>query len=96
MAVATDTDPDELILRVIHEWHRMGGVHLQIKELQTIESETILLLFNIFTATNKKILLAELHEILTAARSHIQEQDPLEFWWGFKDMATNSSLPPLS
>ncbi len=82
MAIATDTDPEELITRVIHEWHRMGGVRFQIKELQTFESETILLLFNIFTATNKKSLLTELHEILTAAQSQIQEQDPTEFWWG--------------
>jgi hypothetical protein len=33
MTIATDTDPEELILFVVHEWHRMGGVHLQIKEL---------------------------------------------------------------
>jgi hypothetical protein len=79
MAIATDTDPEELILHVIHEWHRMGRVRLQIKELQTFESETILLLFNIFTATNKKIILVELHEILTAAQNQIQEQDPTEF-----------------
>ncbi len=78
MAIVTDTDPEELTSRVIHEWHRMGGVRLQIKELQTFESETILLLLNIFTATNKKIHLAELHEILTAAQSQIQEQDPTE------------------
>ncbi len=58
----------------------MGRVCLQIKELQTFESETILLLVNFFTATNKKILLAELHEILTAAQSQIQEKDPIEFW----------------
>ncbi len=57
----------------------MGGVCLQIKELHTFESETILSIFNIFTATNKKILLVELHEILTAAQSQIQEQDPTEF-----------------
>jgi hypothetical protein len=95
MAIATDTDPEELILRVIHEWHRMGGVCLQIKELQTFESETILLRFNIFTATNKKILLADLHEILIAAQSQIQEQDSTKFWWGLEDTAPNSSLPPL-
>jgi hypothetical protein len=95
MMIATDPDPEELILRVIHEWHKMGGVHLQIKEVQIFESETILLLFNIFTATNKKILLVEIHEILTAAQSQIQEQDPTEFWWGLEDTAPNSSLPPL-
>jgi hypothetical protein len=69
MAIAMGTDPEELISKVIHEWQRMGGVCLQIKELQTFESKTILLLFNIFTATNKKILLAELQEIFTAAQS---------------------------
>ena len=37
----------------------------------------------------------ELHEILTAAQSQIQEQDPTEFWWGLEDTAPNSSLPPL-
>jgi hypothetical protein len=34
IAIATYTDPDELILHVVHEWGRMGRVHLQIKELQ--------------------------------------------------------------
>jgi hypothetical protein len=79
MVIATDTNHEELIMRVVHEWHRKGGVCLQIKELQTFESETILLLFNIFTATNKKILHADLHEILTAAQSQIQEHNPTEF-----------------
>jgi hypothetical protein len=95
MAIATDTDPEELILCVVHKWHRMGRVCLQIKEVQTFESEIILLLFNIFTAPNKKIILMELHEILTAAQSQVQEQDPTEFWRGLEDMAPNSSLPLL-
>jgi hypothetical protein len=95
MAIATDTDPEELILCVVHEWHRMGGVRLQIKELQTFESETILSLFNIFTATNKKILLAELHEILTVAQNQVQEHDTTKFCWDLEDTAPNRSLPPL-
>ncbi len=94
MATVTDTNPKELISHVVHEWHRLGGVHLQIKELQTFESETILSLLNIFTATNKKILLVELHEILTAAQNQVQEHE-IEFWWGLEDAVTNSSLPPL-
>jgi hypothetical protein len=44
MAIATDTDSEELISHVVHDCHRMGRVCLQIKELQTFESETILLL----------------------------------------------------
>ena len=95
IAIATDTNTEELILRVVHEWHRMGEVRLQIKELQTFESKTILLLLNIFTAPNKKILIAELHGILTAAQSQIQGQDPTKIWWGLEDTVTNSSFPPL-
>jgi hypothetical protein len=78
---------------VIHEWHQIGGVGLQIKELQTFKSETILSLFNIFTSTNKKILLAELHEILTEAQSRVQKHDATEFWWSSEDSGPNSTLP---
>jgi hypothetical protein len=94
MAIATYTNPEKLISRVVHE-HRIDGVCLQIKELQTFESEAILLLFNIYTDTNKKILLMEPHEILTASQNQIQEHDPTEFWWDLEDTAPNSSLPPL-
>jgi hypothetical protein len=94
-AIATDYSPKDLILRVIHEWHRMGGVCLQIKELQRFKSETILSLFNIFMSTNKKILLAELQEILMAMQSLIQEQDPTEFWWSSAYTAPESTLPDL-
>jgi hypothetical protein len=41
MTIATDTDTGDLISQVVREWHRVGGVCLQIKELQTFESETI-------------------------------------------------------
>ncbi len=66
---------------------------LQIKELQTFDSETILSLFNIFTSTNKKILLAELHEILMEAQGRVQEHDATEFWWSSKDTGPKSTLP---
>ncbi len=92
-AFATDTAPEDLISRVVHEWHWIGGVRLQIKEIQTFKSETILSLFNIFTSTNKKILLAELQEILTEAQSRVQEQDATEFWWSSEDTGPKSTLP---
>jgi hypothetical protein len=92
-AFARDTAPEDLILRVVHEWHRIGGVRLQIKELQTFKSETILSLFNIFTSTNKKILLAELQEILAEAQSRVQELDATGFWWSSEDTGPKSTLP---
>ena len=57
---ALDEEPEELISTVIHKWHRHEGIMLRIKELQTFESKTILCLFNILMATNKKTILAEL------------------------------------
>jgi hypothetical protein len=79
MAIATDTDPEDLIARVMHALHWIRGAHLQTKELQTFESETILDLFNIFTSTNTKILLVELQQILTDVQAQVHLHDPLEF-----------------
>jgi hypothetical protein len=33
MAIATDKDPKELLARIVHEWHRRGGITLRVKEL---------------------------------------------------------------
>jgi len=54
LAIATDTEPEDLLSRIIHEWQRRGGILLRIKELQSFESKTILAFYNIFTATPKK------------------------------------------
>jgi len=35
LAIATDKDPEDLLLRIIHEWQRHGGILLRIKELQS-------------------------------------------------------------
>jgi hypothetical protein len=86
MAIATDPDPEDIIARVIHEWHQIVGAHLQIQELQTFESKTTLTLFNIFTSTNKKILLAKLEQILTDVQAQVQEHDPSEFWWNSEEV----------
>ncbi len=53
----------------------------------------ILSLFNIFTSTNKKILLAELQEIHMEAQSRVQEQDATDFWWSSEDTGPKSTLP---
>ena len=79
MAIASNEELEELISRVIHEWHRCGGIMLRIKELQTFESEMILCLFNILTATNKKTILAEFCQILTQAQEQAQEVDMMGF-----------------
>ena len=95
MAIASDEEPEELLSRVIHEWHRRGGVMLRIKELQTFESETILCLFNILTITNKKTILAEFSRILTQAQDLAQEADMTDFLWDPADLPRHSLIPAL-
>ena len=96
-AVATDEDPEELIARVSHEWHRRGGNLLKVKELQTFESETILCLFNVFTSTPKKTILFEFQEILEEALVMASELEPAEFHFDLSDRpSTNkSNLPAI-
>ena len=67
LAIATDKDPEDLLLQIIHEWQRRGGILLRIKELQSFESNTILAFYNIFTATPKKYILQEFRTILQEA-----------------------------
>jgi hypothetical protein len=80
MAIAMDEVPEDLIARIIHEWHSRGGLSLRVKELQSFKSETILCLFNVLTATNKKTILSELNQILAKAQEHAQEIDATEFF----------------
>ncbi len=90
MAIATDEEPEELLVRICHEWHRHGGIILRVKELQSFDSEMILCLFNILTATSKKTILAELCQILAKAQEQAQELDATEFF------GTRMSYPGLA
>ncbi len=81
IAIATDKEPEELLARICHEWHRCGGIILRVKELQSFDSETILCLFNALTATSKKTILAESCQILAKAQEQAQELDATEVFW---------------
>ncbi len=95
LAIATDVEPKDLVSRIVHEWHRIGGVRRRIKDLQSFESETLLSCFNVFTQTNKSVILAELEDILTQAQARAQEINPTEFWWSADKTPKNSTLPPI-
>jgi hypothetical protein len=95
MAITTGKEPEDLLARVSHESHWHGGIMLKVKDLQSFESETILCLFNVFTATNKKTVLAELCEVLSKAQELVQNIEPTEFFWDAADLPRNSTLPML-
>jgi hypothetical protein len=95
MTIATNEEPEDLLVRISHEWHRRRGIVLKVKELQSFESEAILCLFNVFTSTPKQTVLAELCDILSKAQDLAQEMDPMEFFWDAADIPTSSKLPML-
>ncbi len=95
VAIATNKEPEDLLVCISHEWHWHGGIVLMVKELQSFKSETILCLFNVFTSTPKQTVLAVLCDILSKAQDLAQEMDPMEFFWDAADLTTNSTLSAL-
>jgi hypothetical protein len=95
LAIATDKDPKDLLLQIIHKWQRRGGILLRIKELQFFERNTILAFYNIFTATPKKYILQEFRTNLREVQEMAQESDPTKFFWPMADLPNNSTLLAL-
>jgi hypothetical protein len=95
LAIATDEDPKKLIARIVHKWQCRGGILLQIKELQSFESNMVLTLFNIYMAVPKKLILDKFLTIMGQAQSLAQEEDCSEFIWDTGDLPKNSTLPAM-
>ena len=74
MIISTQVEPSELIDRLTHEWARINGTRLQVKDLQSISSETVVSFFKMSTATPKKVILAELIKILLETQKRIKEE----------------------
>ena len=64
-----------------------------IKDLQTVDSEVIVALFNILTVNNKDTLKSELHKILVDAQERVQETDCLDFIWTVSTLQGDDPLP---
>ena len=41
MAFATNEEPENLLARISHKWHRRGGIMLKVKDLQSFDGDTI-------------------------------------------------------
>ena len=97
LEIATDKEPEDLLSRIIHEWQRRGGIPLWIKELQSLESDTILAFYNIFTTTPKKYnILQEFCAIFLELLSMTQELDSTEFFLPRKIFQTTALSPRWS
>ena len=53
MVVSSEVEPKEIIDRVMHEWARMNGTRLQVKDLQFVDSKMVISIFKVSTTTNK-------------------------------------------
>jgi hypothetical protein len=105
MVTSTEVDPLELIDRLTHEWSRLNGSGLQVKDLQSISSEMVVTFFKMSTAIPKQVLLAELTRVLVEAqkrcRDNLLTKD--EFFdistYDFtldKGVESRESLPPMN
>jgi hypothetical protein len=99
MIVSSDVDPKEIIDRTTHEWSRMNGARLQIKELQFVNSETVVSFYKVSKLTPKEVLLAELRKILLAAQEKAKEDDLDPDVYDFildLDVEETDSLPEMT
>lgn len=99
MFVSSMVPPKDIIDRTTHEWARMNGVRLQIKELQFVDSETVVSLYKVSKLTPKDVILEELKRILLMAQE-IARQDALDSeLYNFTmdlDVEDTSSLPAMT
>ncbi len=68
MVISLEVESKRIIETTTHEWAQMNGVHRQIKDLQLIESETIVSIYKVSKNNPKDVLLTELEKILIIAQ----------------------------
>jgi hypothetical protein len=100
MVVSTSVPPGEIIERITHEWACIGGTRIAVKDLQNLDSKTVVSIFKVSTATDKSIILAELKRILSNAQAKAETKG-IEFYdkYDFSmevDVAIGETLPKMN
>ncbi len=99
MVILSEVEPKEIIEHTTHEWSRMNGMRLQIKDLQFIESETVVSIYKVSKNTPKDVLLAELEKILTMTQERARDDNMDEGDFDFSmdiDVDFGKTLPPMN
>ena len=73
MVVSSEVDNAEIIERTTHEWLRMNGTRLLIKDLQFMESETVVSIDKVSKNTPKDVILKKLGKILLMTQEKARE-----------------------
>ncbi len=99
MVVSSGVPPQEIIDRTTHKWARANGTRLQIKDLQYIDSEMVVIVFKVSTQVPKPVILAEFKKILTSAQQMARDDYMDKENYDFKmelDVAIGETLPPMN
>jgi hypothetical protein len=99
MVVSSEVDPQEIIERTNHEWARANGTRLQIKDLQYVDSKTVVTVFKVSTQIPKPMVLAEFRKILARAQQMARDDSMEEEDYDFTmelDVAIGETLPPMN
>jgi hypothetical protein len=99
MIISSEVAPKENIERTTHEWARMNGMRLQVKELQFVESETMVTFYKVSKLTPNDILLAELKKILHMAQARAREDKLEEDLYDFSmnmNVAIGETIPDMT
>ena len=75
MFVSSETPPKDIIDCTTHEWAHVNGVRLQIKELQFVDSETVVSIYKVSKLTPKDVILKELKKIFLMAQEKARKDD---------------------
>jgi hypothetical protein len=99
MIISSEVDPKEIIKRMKYEWAHMNGAHLQIKELQHVNSKTIVSIYKVSKLTPKEVILTELKKILLMAQDKARENSLDKDLYDFlmdMDVAIGETLPDMT
>ncbi len=75
MIILSEVEPKEIIEPTTHEWLRMNGTRLQIKDLQFMESETIVSIYKVSKNNPKDMILKELEKILIMTQEKARDDN---------------------
>ncbi len=75
MVILSEAEPPKIIECTTHEWLRTNGMRLQIKDLQFMESETVVSIYKVSKKNPKDVILKELEKILLMTQEKARDDN---------------------
>ena len=84
-SISSDVPPEHILDRVRNEWFRIGGVKLEVKEIQALNVKTTHVIYHITTRNDIEVLIQELNAMMESALE-LTEMDDSDSILVFKDI----------